>query len=87
LGPATELLPSEVAVQIERPSEVADATLDPLFNAAGKALHPDTVIMKQEAASRTSRSSKNNRFPYIFHWLVVSCKFRSIFFAKLVRQI
>jgi hypothetical protein len=38
-------------------------------------------------ASRTSRSSKNNRFPYIFHWLVLSCEFHSIFFAKLVRQI
>jgi hypothetical protein len=37
------------------------------------------------AASRTSRSSENNRFPYVFHWLVVSCKFRSICFAKFVR--
>jgi hypothetical protein len=38
-------------------------------------------------ASRTSRSSENNRFPYVFHWLVVSCEFHSIFFAKFVQQI
>jgi hypothetical protein len=38
-------------------------------------------------SSWTSRSSENNRFPYVFHRLVVSCKFRSICFAKFVRQI
>jgi hypothetical protein len=37
--------------------------------------------------SRTSRSLDYSRFPYVFHRLVVSCKFRSIFFAKFVWQI
>jgi hypothetical protein len=35
-------------------------------------------------ASRTSRSSENNRFLYVFHRLIVSYKVRSIFFAKFV---
>jgi hypothetical protein len=39
------------------------------------------------SSSWTSRSSENNHFPYVFHWLVVACKFRSFFFAKFVRQI
>jgi hypothetical protein len=35
--------------------------------------------------SQISRSSEINRFPYVFHQLVVSWKFRSIFFfAKFV---
>jgi hypothetical protein len=38
-------------------------------------------------SSQTSRSSENSRFSYVFHWLVVSCKFHSICFAKFVRQI
>jgi hypothetical protein len=38
-------------------------------------------------SSQTSRSSEKSRFPYVLHWLIVSCKFRSICFAKLVRQI
>jgi hypothetical protein len=38
-------------------------------------------------ASRTSRSSENSRFPYVFHRLVVSCKFCSICFATFVQQI
>jgi hypothetical protein len=33
--------------------------------------------------SWTSRSLENNRFPYIFHRPVVSCKFRSIFLQSL----
>jgi hypothetical protein len=39
------------------------------------------------STSQTSRSSENNCFPYVFRRLVVSCEFRSICFAKFVRQI
>jgi hypothetical protein len=39
------------------------------------------------SASRTPRSLENSRFLNVFHWLVVSCKFHSIYFAKFVRQI
>jgi hypothetical protein len=46
-----------------------------------------TLIPKINPTSRTSRSSENSRFPYVFHRLVVSCKFRSISFTKFVRQI
>jgi hypothetical protein len=38
-------------------------------------------------ASQTSRSLENNCFSYVFHQLVVSCKFHSISFAKFVCQI
>jgi hypothetical protein len=43
--------------------------------------------MPFKPSSRTSRSSENNCFPYVFYRLVVSCKFHSIFFANFVRQI
>jgi hypothetical protein len=46
LGPAPEPVQP---VHSERPFEVAPSILDPLFNAAGKALHPDADIVKQEA--------------------------------------
>jgi hypothetical protein len=35
-------------------------------------------------SSQTSRSSENYCFPYVFYWLVVSCRLRSIFFVKFV---
>jgi hypothetical protein len=38
------------------------------------------------STSWTSRSSKNNHFPYVFHQLVVSCKFRSIFLQSLYEK-
>jgi hypothetical protein len=49
----------------------------------------DNIFLTHETLhpSRTSRSSENSRFPYVFHLLVVSCKFRSICLAKFVRQI
>jgi hypothetical protein len=40
-----------------------------------------------EPPSQTSRSLENSCFPYVFHRLVVSCKFHSICFTKFVRQI
>jgi hypothetical protein len=43
LGPAPEPVQP---VHSERPFEAAPSVLDPLFNAAGKAPHPDAVIVK-----------------------------------------
>jgi hypothetical protein len=49
LGPAPEPVQSAVPVHSGHPFEAAPSILDPLFNAAGKAPHPDVVIVKQEA--------------------------------------
>jgi hypothetical protein len=49
LGPALEPVQSAIPVHNGHPFEAAPSVLGPLFNAAGKALHPDAVIMKQEA--------------------------------------
>ena len=49
--------------------------------------HKDNASSIIGASSQTSRSSENNCFPYVFYQLVVSCEFRSICFAKFVRQI
>jgi hypothetical protein len=43
LGPAPEPVQP---VHSERPFEAAPSVLDPLFNAAGKAPHPDAIIVK-----------------------------------------
>ena len=48
-GPATELLQSSIRVSSDHPSEAASSVYDLLFNAAKKAIHPDAVIVKQEA--------------------------------------
>jgi hypothetical protein len=49
LGPIPELVQSAVPVHSGHPFEATPSILDPLFNAAGKAPHPDAVIVKQEA--------------------------------------
>jgi hypothetical protein len=49
LGPVVELVPSAVAIHNEHPTEATPSILDPLFNAVGKAPHPDAMIVKQEA--------------------------------------
>jgi hypothetical protein len=49
LGPAVEPVPSAIPVHSDRFSEATPSIQDPLFNAAGKAPHPDAVIVKQEA--------------------------------------
>ena len=49
-------------------------------------LHPARTCCAW-ASSQTSSSLENSRFPYVFHQLVVSCKFHSICFAKFVQQI
>jgi hypothetical protein len=46
LGPAPEPVQSAVPVHSGHPFEAAPSVLDPLFNAAGKAPHPDAVIVK-----------------------------------------
>ena len=45
-SPAAELLQSSIQVYSARPSEATLSGSDPLFNAAGKALHPDVVNIK-----------------------------------------
>jgi hypothetical protein len=50
LGPVPEPVQSTVLVHSGHPFEAALSVLDPLFNAAGKAPHPDAVIVKQEAS-------------------------------------
>jgi hypothetical protein len=57
-GPAAELVPSAIPVHYERPSEATPSFLDPLFNAVGKAPHPDVVIVKQEAGWFQLREEK-----------------------------
>jgi hypothetical protein len=46
LGPTTEPVPSAVPVYSGHPSKATPSIHDPLFNAAGKAPHPDAVIVK-----------------------------------------
>jgi hypothetical protein len=49
IGPTVKLLQSSVRVHSDRPSEATPSVYDPLFNVAGKAPHPDAVVVKQEA--------------------------------------
>jgi hypothetical protein len=49
MGTATELMPAPLAVSSEPPSKASTIVVDLLFNAAGKAPHPDAVIVKHEA--------------------------------------
>ena len=49
-GLAAESLQSSVRVYSDRPSKATPSVYDPLFNAIGKAPHPDAVIVKQEAS-------------------------------------
>jgi hypothetical protein len=70
-------------------------TLDALMRAFLNGLEVDAMnwnaiynIWKVDTTSQTSKSSEKNRFPYVFHQLVIlKYKFRSICFAKFVRQI
>jgi hypothetical protein len=48
-GPVAEPVPSAIPVHSKHPSEATPSILDLLFNAVGKAPHPDAVIVKQEA--------------------------------------
>jgi hypothetical protein len=61
LGPTTEPMPSAVPIHGDRPSEATPSVHDPLFNAAGKVPHPDTVIVKQEASWFQLREEKRQR--------------------------
>jgi hypothetical protein len=45
-SPAAELLQSSVRVHSDRSFEATPSVYDPLFNAVGKAPHPDAVIVK-----------------------------------------
>jgi hypothetical protein len=58
LGLAMEPLPSKVVVQIESPNEAVAIILDPLFNAARKAPHPNAIIVKQEVGWFQLREEK-----------------------------
>jgi hypothetical protein len=58
LGPAPELVHP---VHSEHPFEAAPSVLDPLFNAAGKAPHPDAVIVKQGAGWFQLHEEKRHR--------------------------
>jgi hypothetical protein len=60
-GPTTEPLQSSVRVHSDRPSEATPSVHDPLFNAAGKAPHPDVVVVKQEAGWFQLRKEKRQR--------------------------
>ena len=57
-GSATELLQSLVPVHSDRPSKSIPSNNDVLYNAAGKAPHPDVVIVKQEAGWFQEREEK-----------------------------
>jgi hypothetical protein len=61
LDPAPELVQSAVPVHSGHPFEAAPSVLDPLFNAAGKAPHPDAVVVKQEAGWFQLREEKRQR--------------------------
>jgi hypothetical protein len=43
-------------------------------------------ITELNMSSWTSRSLENNCFHYVFHSLIVLCKFHSIFFPKFIQQ-
>jgi hypothetical protein len=60
-GPAAEPVPSAIPVHCERPSEATPSVLDPLFNAAGKAPHPNAIIVKQEGGWFQLREEKRQR--------------------------
>jgi hypothetical protein len=68
-------------------SGISENISDMLFSDSTLQGDLETLDDENYAASRTSRSSENSCFPYVFHRLVVSCKFCSICFAKFVRQI
>jgi hypothetical protein len=61
LDPAPELVQSAVPVHSGHPFEAAPSVLDPLFNAARKAPHPDAVVVKQEAGWFQLREEKRQR--------------------------
>ena len=48
-GSVAEPLQSSIPIHSDRPSESTPSDIDPLLNVAGKALHLDAVIVKQEA--------------------------------------
>jgi hypothetical protein len=48
-GLVAEPVRTAILVHSEHPFEATPSVLDPLFNAAGKAPHPDVAIVKQEA--------------------------------------
>jgi hypothetical protein len=52
---------SAIPVHSGHPFEAAPSVLDPLFNTAGKAPHPDAVIVKQEAGWFQLRDDKRQR--------------------------
>jgi hypothetical protein len=94
-GNSTKNVCTSYLTQIAKPSKVGKPSLN-----RGPSQHvrdsSNGVILERHShlhvtwsigTSRTSRSSKNSCFPYVFHRLVVSCKFRSICFTKFVRQI
>jgi hypothetical protein len=60
-SPTVEPLQSSVRVHSDHPSEATPSVHDPLFNAAGKAPHPDAVIVKQEAGWFQLREGKRQR--------------------------
>jgi hypothetical protein len=61
LGPAADPVQCVVPVKCEHPPKATPSVVDPLFNAAGKALHPDVVIVKQEAGWFQLREEKRQR--------------------------
>ena len=61
LGPAEEPVPFAAPVYSDRSSEATPSVHDLLFNAVGKALHPDAMIVKQEAGWFQLREEKWQR--------------------------
>ena len=60
-SPAAEPLQSSIRVHSDRPSEATLSIHDPLFNAAGKALHLDVVFVKQDDSWFQLREDKRQR--------------------------
>jgi hypothetical protein len=61
LGPAADLVQCAVLVECEHLPKATPSVVDPLFNAARKAPHPDAVIVKQEAGWFQLREEKQQR--------------------------
>ena len=61
LGPIAKPVPFAVLVYSDHPSEATPSIHDPLFNAVGKALHPDAMIVKQEAGWFQLQEEKRQR--------------------------
>jgi hypothetical protein len=61
LGPTVEPVPFAVPVHSDCPSKATPSVHDPLFNAVGKAPHPDVVIVKQEVDWFQFREEKQQR--------------------------